>query len=679
MINRISIWALLLLAGSMSYAQVLDLAKSKDAYQVNIEVNNSSYLQSPSEGLWSIGTKWENDWTTGWRHAQASTMEEHGNWIVLKGKLSLPEGDWHLQDAYRQEEGRIKCIRRYEWKGVQTLDSVTLSIRWIVATQKAQTFLPGILYYGNPSGEQNGARKVPTYHSISGEKAIFEEHRYPMPFASLEWKDNQNYKGAALHTIPSLVDGGNHEDQWWSLGVEAYENVSELVLLTGPITYNNRLSVAKALQKQEMPYRDAFVKIAPGTVIEKIFYLEAYDVMEKGAGFQTPLNTSIDIFKPFYFEDLPTYDEILEAKYRFTKSRYMETKDYAGFNMFPSSITPQIVMGWAGQSEAPVYALQVLQERFKDDSIWGMVQKSMNHISTSDFGESGFNVNYNTQTKDWSSTDPVSQGQAMNSIALAIRTGRKQNEIETATWEKFLKKACDIHTKRILDDDWNPINTAEAFYISPLLLANKLFKNKDYEQAALKMVEYYGKRHIDMTEPYWGGTLDATCEDKEGAWGAFQGFLAAFEHTKNPTYLKWAKHACDVTLSYTVVWDIPLPAGRLANHNFKTRGWTGVSAQNQHLDVYGVLIAPSIYKLGVYTEKESLKKLAVVMYRSCGQLLDPFGSQGEQIQQTNFAQHGDMSNVFKLRGGYSEGWTVYWITAHFLHAAAQFEEMGIKL
>ena len=67
------------------------------------------------------------------------------------------------------------------------------------------------------------------------------------------------------------------------------------------------------------------------------------------------------------------------------------------------------------------------------------------------------------------------------------------------------------------------------------------------------------------------------------------------------------------------------------------------------------------------------------MYRSCGQLIDPFGSQGEQLQQTNFAQHGNMSDVQKLRGGYSEPWTVFWITAHFLNAAARFEEMGVEL
>ena len=126
------------------------------------------------------------------------------------------------------------------------------------------------------------------------------------------------------------------------------------------------------------------------------------------------------------------------------------------------------------------------------------------------------------------------------------------------------------------------------------------------------------------------------------------------------------------------MWDIPLPAGRLADHRLYTRGWTSVSPQNQHLDVYGVLYAPELYRLGSYTGDEALMRTALVMYRSCGQLIDPWGSQGEQIQQTNFAQRGDMSDVTRLRGGYSEGWTVYWITAHFLSAAAKFDEMGVR-
>jgi len=133
-----------------------------------------------------------------------------------------------------------------------------------------------------------------------------------------------------------------------------------------------------------------------------------------------------------------------------------------------------------------------------------------------------------------------------------------------------------------------------------------------------------------MREPYWGGTLDASCEDKEGAYAAFQGFLALHELTKEPRFLAWARHACDAVLTYLVAWDIDLPPGRLRDHGFKTTGWTVVSPQNQHIDVYGVIMTPDIWRLGEILGDDRLKRIARVMVRSCGQLIDPYGSQGEQ-------------------------------------------------
>jgi hypothetical protein len=445
------------------------------------------------------------------------------------------------------------------------------------------------------------------------------------------------------------------------------------------VGYNGQRNQVKALQEKGLPYANTFIKVTPGTIIEKTYYLETYNVPEKGAGFQQPMKTSVELFKPFYTDDLPRYEDIISQKIKFARSRWVQQKDYSGFNMYPDYRKPQIVLGWAGQGEAPGFALQKLGKYSPDESFTNMVQSSLDHICTSPIDSNGFCVIYDIKTGKWSGKDPVSQGQAMNSIALAILEGKKNKELNTLLWENFLLKAADVFSNRILNPTWTPVNTAEAFFIAPLISASTIFNNEKYGRAALKAADYYAGRHLDMDEPYWGGTLDATCEDKEGAWGAFQGFLAAFEFTKNPKYLKWAKHACDVTLSYTVVWDIPLPAGRLADHRFRTRGWTGVSAQNQHLDVYGVVFAPSVYKMGIYLADENLKKLAKTMFLSCGQMIDPSGSQGEQFQETNFAQHGDMSDVMKLRGGYSERWTVFWICAHFLHAAAQFEQMGIYL
>jgi hypothetical protein len=258
-----------------------------------------------------------------------------------------------------------------------------------------------------------------------------------------------------------------------------------------------------------------------------------------------------------------------------------------------------------------------------------------------------------------------------------VETARNTGQYDTGKWEEFLKKTCEFAADRILAEDWSPRSTAEGFYMAPLAVASGLYASEKFRRAAVKAAMHYAERHLSMKEPYWGGTLDARGEDKEGAWAAFQGFLAVYELTGERQYLEWAKHACDVCLSYSVIWDIPLPAGRMADHAFKTRGWTVVSPQNQHIDVYGVFYTPEIYKMGRILKDDRLKRLAEVMFRTCGQLINPFGSQGEQLQQTNFAQWGDRSDVYKLRGGYSEGWTVFWITAHFLNAAARFEEMGV--
>ena len=267
----------------------------------------------------------------------------------------------------------------------------------------------------------------------------------------------------------------------------------------------------------------------------------------------------------------------------------------------------------------------------------------------------------------------------MYNFAKAIEVARKNKKYDTSKWEIFLREAADAVSARILSEEWNPLSTAEGFYIAPLAIASKLFKNNTYKQAAERAAQLFADRHLKMNGCYCGGTLDATCEDKEGSWAAFQGFLEMYERFGEKRYLDWAKHAMDVCLSYVVVWDIPLPAGRLADFGFKTTGWTVVSAQNQHIDVYGVLFAPEVYRMGELLKDDRLCRPAKVMYRTCYQLTDPFGSQGEQLQQTNFAQHGDMSNVYKLRGGYSESWTVFWITAHFLNAAARFEEMDVEI
>ena len=649
----------------------LRVAVGAEGAAVEILSGREVLLASPAEGLWSVATGWQDGWPARWQHAQPERVARAGPWTILQGRLRTQAGMWRLRDAYRPCGRTVQCIRRWEWHGQSVAEKTTLAVRWQAPAATTGVLLPGILYYGNPSGA--ASKRTPVF-SEQAPLALFEEHRYPLPFASLEWSDGDQRRGAALHSLPAPVPCAQLPDQWWSLGVDAAGVGTELILLSGPCASNGNRSVIKAVQPGFVPYENAYLNVAPGTVIEKTFWLEVFPVDQEGSGFRRPLWTAIELFRPAADLDaFPSFGEILEAKYRFAKARWHETGDAAGFKKYPDR--PFFVFGWCGQAAAPGYALQVLADELRDPDIPTMVQKSLDFLSTAEFYEGGFHTWYDYEAKKWFGHELLSQGQGMLNFARAIRVGRKTGR-DTSRWEAFLRKASEFHARRILQEDWRPRSTAEAFFIAPLCLAADLFGSAHCRRAATKAAEHYAHRHLRMREPYWGGTLDAQCEDKEGAYAAFQGFLAVYEMTGEERFLAWARHACDVVLTYLVVWDIDLPPGRLRNHAFKTRGWTVVSPQNQHIDAFGVLIAPDVYRLGQILRDNRLRRIGLLMFRSCGQLIDPYGSHGEQPQHTNYAQRGRLDDIFALRGGYVEDWTVFWLTAHFLNAAARFQELG---
>jgi len=674
--------AILRFSGPVAVAMVRTLALCVgDAPERRVEVRSGDRVlfQSPVEGLWSVATAWKDGWPDAWRHANVNGIERVGAWTVVTGAIELPQGKLELRDSYRVEGNLVRGVRRFTWTGKEPLPQCTLSVRWLTPGAKnARPLLPGICYYGNPMGARTGAGAVAVHTGRPGEESIYEEHRYAAPFASIEWNEDDAWRGAAMHTVPSMVIDANRRDQWWSLGVVAHEEACEFVSLSGPCASNGRHSVVKAFQGRFIDYPDTWINLRPGTIVEKTFFLEAYPVAKQGSGFRMPLRTAMDSNPAGDLDALPTLDQIVRDKYRFACSRFRDRPKDPGFHMFPGGGS-EYVMGWCGQAAAPGYALLALEKRLGDPKARDMAVRSLNWLATTPFNEHGFLLRYSAGSGNWSEQNAVSQGQAMENFARAILIAHKQGGIDTKPWEAFLQKACEVHARRILRDDWRPGSTNEGFFVSPLCKGYGLFGNEDFRRAAIKAAEHYARRHLDMTEPYWGGTLDAQCEDKEGAWAAFQAFLAVYELTKEPRYLEWAEHAMDVTLTYTVLWDIDMPPGRLRDHGFKTRGWTIVSAQNQHLDVFGVMFTSEIWRMGEYLHRDDLKRLAAAMYRSCGQIIDPYGSQGEQMQHTNFIQSGDLSDTSRARGGYAEHWTVFWITAHFLNAAAQFEEMGIDL
>ena len=632
--------------------------------------------QSAASGLDEpeIGLGWTNGWVREWR--------------------SCIPGLKVTDSTHQVTNGLVRVVRRWEWGGSNSLERVTLCIRYHMDgdSPALKPFIPGVLLYGNPSNKGRTDGRVPVFAGEPGEFAIFEEHRLPMPFALLENERTGDF--AALHVLPSPVKGSVRDDLWWSLGVEVSEGGTDIVMLSGPVGYNRRHSVVKARQRMAMSYDDAYITLHPGQIIEKTFWIETGRASERAFGFEQAVGVSLDIFKPYDASQFATVEEIVRAKRNFALTRWVEgpAPGSCGFCMYDSRYDRRhLTMGWCGCAATCGYALPVLN---LDAGDWEKAQRSLDFLCDKFIGtikpQGGqFQVTFDMNNGHTSGGDPISCGQGLYSILKAIRFAERNNShrLDTTKWRAFSERAANSIAREILRAEWKePASTGPGFFIAPLIVASEIFSRDDFLSAAKRLADVFERRYFGYDHVYWGGTLDAACEDKEGAYAAFQGYVELLRHAirtgdaaAEHRYARLAQHAMAVMLSYTMVWNVTYPPGRLSDHAFKSIGWTVVSAQNQHLDAFGVLETPEIWWMGDYLGDARLKNLARVMYRSCFQLTDNSGSLGEQIQHTNFAQRGSMDDVRRLRGGYAERWTVFWLTAHFLNAAAQFVEMGVVL
>ncbi|MEM7473522.1 MAG: hypothetical protein AAF483_00880, partial [Planctomycetota bacterium] len=211
-------------------------------------------------------------------------QEQIGEWTIYYSQIELPEGTLNLQDNERVRSGGItEVLRRWAWAGSSELENLTLSVRVQIEMDQARPFLPGISYYDNPAGQTVNPDVIPVIGTEQGGKGFYEEHRYPMPFAAVEGKQNNNYVSAALHSLPSALLHGDKVDQWWSLGLERLSSSQvELALLSGPVASNGKNGIIKGKQKKWFDYPDATLTLPPGAIVEKTYYVQSSTRTKRG-------------------------------------------------------------------------------------------------------------------------------------------------------------------------------------------------------------------------------------------------------------------------------------------------------------------------------------------------------------------------------------------------------------
>ena len=131
-------------------------------------------------------------------------------------------------------------------------------------------------------------------------------------------------------------------------------------------------------------------------------------------------------------------------------------------------------------------------------------------------------------------------------------------------------------------------------------------------------------------------------------------------------YIDLCKQAAYFAMSWYYTWDVPFAQGQmLGDVNFKSRGWSNVSVENNHIDVF-VFELPHIVKwLAGVTGEERFAKMYDVIYSSLCQLM-PTDEHHFNIAKKGFypevVQHTTWDYGRNGKGFYNNlfapGWTV---------------------
>jgi len=253
--------------------------------------------------------------------------------------------------------------------------------------------------------------------------------------------------------------------------------------------------------------------------------------------------------------------------------------------------------------------------------------------------------------------------------------GRKHKEWEqkmrTLLDQMLLLLKDDGHFPRKYRDDHSDVDASGGSTpsaTSTLVMGYKYFGDKRYLAAAKRTVDYLEKNIISKSD-YFSSTLDANCEDKEAAISAVTATYYLAMVTKKQErqhYIDLCRQASYFALSWYYLWDVPFAQGQmLGDLGFKSRGWSNVSVENNHIDVFVFELPHIVRWLADVTGEQRFAKIHDVIFSSLNQLLPTRerlcgigvpGFNPEVVQHTNW-DYGRNGKGF-YNDIFAPGWTV---------------------
>ena len=608
------------------------------------------------------------------------TLTQQGNQLIAPSQLPLTIA------INEQQEGEDKVISIRIHATKQVYFNLGAMLPTSLKSDNCEFYLPGFWYHRN----LRSPKEAPSFHTSKSWN--FRDDRLSTPLTSVY--DAQLRKGISVLRInntstecsPQLTEGEVILPGNTSVGFLGFDNESNEVKLCfgfpyieSPKRYIRKLTLAPSIT--------TFQKLEAGEERVLTWRIHQIEAENYGTFVSKMWQYSFDKMRPQPITPLYSADEMKGQLTNYFRSSYVDKfplKYNSGITLETENCNPytEVQLGFCGRVLLNAFNEIEYGETHHQTDLFNMGQDIINSWLQNGFTAQGWFIDWVNYSEGMPKEFVHSIRQQSEGIYAILhylnyekKHGRQHPEWEKRTRQLLnnliaLQKS-DGHFARKYNDAGEDIDASGGSTpsaTSTLVMGYKYFKDKKYLLAAKRTIDYVEKNIISKSD-YFSSTLDANCEDKEAAIAAVTStyYLAMVTTGKERQhYIDLCKQAAYFALSWYYTWDVPFAQGQmLGDLGFKSRGWSNVSVENNHIDVF-VFELPHIIKwLSSVTEEKRFEKMYDVIYSSLNQLLPTkerlcgIGKPGfypEVVQHTTW-DYGRNGKGF-YNNLFAPGWTI---------------------
>lgn len=608
------------------------------------------------------------------------TLTQQGNQLIAPAQLPLTIA------INEQQEGEDKVISIRIHATKQVYFNLGAMLPTSLKSDNCEFYLPGFWYHRN----LRSPKEAPSFHTSKSWN--FRDDRLSTPLTSVY--DAQLRKGISVLRInntstecsPQLTEGEVILPGNTSVGFLGFDNASNEVKLCfgfpyieSPKRYIRKLTLAPSIT--------TFQKLEAGEERVLTWRIHQIEAENYGTFVSKMWQYSFDKMRPQPITPLYSADEMKGQLTNYFRSSYVDKfplKYNSGITLETENCNPytEVQLGFCGRVLLNAFNEIEYGETHHQTDLFNMGQDIIKSWLQNGFTAQGWFIDWVNYSEGMPKEFVHSIRQQSEGIYAILHylNYEKKNGRQHPEWEKRTRQLLnnlialqksDGHFARKYNDAGEDIDASGGSTpsaTSTLVMGYKYFKDKKYLLAAKRTIDYVEKNIISKSD-YFSSTLDANCEDKEAAIAAVTStyYLAMVTTGKERQhYIDLCKQAAYFALSWYYTWDVPFAQGQmLGDLGFKSRGWSNVSVENNHIDVF-VFELPHIIKwLSSVTEEKRFEKMYDVIYSSLNQLLPTkerlcgIGKPGfypEVVQHTTW-DYGRNGKGF-YNNLFAPGWTI---------------------